>query len=255
MSGGNKGLWRYNNSTKSRGVSGNTTGPTASLPAPGNAGNTYWPANGSYLYEDNGVSWQAFGPIQPMTPPIPANFMWVNQSTATETFTNGCAFINNSTSAGETINASLRLMTVPTAPYTVTIACNPFFTIAPSGPSYSFALPIAWYNSTSTNLFVLNIRNDTSIFNYAIDEWASPTTGGTELVAPVNINFIRQWPSWFRGEDDGTNRNLYWGDGYNWFKFYTTANNTYFVPTHIGYGVLPYNTEAGMSVYSWVVGV
>jgi hypothetical protein len=60
----------------------------ANLPPNGQSGDLYLPTNGIATYQNNGTSWQSWGPLITTITPTASNtsFNWYNQGTATQTF-------------------------------------------------------------------------------------------------------------------------------------------------------------------------
>ena len=82
---------------------------------------------------DNGSTWDKFGPIWPMTPPVAADFpTWVNQGTSTCIDNKGAMFLSVPNGA-TAMHVSCRMKAYPTPPFTVEMAFIP--TALPMGAS------------------------------------------------------------------------------------------------------------------------
>ena len=96
----------------------------ANRPAAGTPGRIFLPTDGVFLERDNGSTWDKFGPIWPMTPPVAADFpTWVNQGNATFVDSKGATVPLGSQYV--IAQYALRLKTYPTPPFTVEMAFIP----------------------------------------------------------------------------------------------------------------------------------
>jgi len=122
----------------------------ASRPAAGTPGRIFLPTDGIFLERDDGATWDKFGPIWPMTPPVAADFAtWVNQGTATCIDNKGAVFMDAPNTSS--LNLIMRMKTYPTPPFTVDTAF--MVNARPMGVSH-FAAGLAIRDSVSAKIQV-----------------------------------------------------------------------------------------------------
>jgi hypothetical protein len=99
-------------------------GVVGSRPAAGTAGTLYLPTDAPLAFEDNGSSWQSFGPLLPLTaPPAMSGWTWANQGSSTLTEENGSNRLGWAPSASGFLLRSLT-HAVPSAPYTARLVAD-----------------------------------------------------------------------------------------------------------------------------------
>jgi hypothetical protein len=228
------------------------TGTYASRPAFGTAGKLYLPNNSVNIYEDTGTSWQAFGPIFPITPP-PIASNWVLRQTAsngTLTDTNGSLFLT-ATNRVSTHDYVIADMAAIATPYTVTMAFFPQMIAATGFP----AAQLIAYETSSGKLVGFGPYADTTTGTrmerafYAT--FVSAGTSSIDRIAFGLANLI-----WLRIKDDGTTRSYFMSsDGQNWSLYTSETRATGFntAPDRYGFGVSAQNSPAGMNVVHWSV--
>jgi hypothetical protein len=205
--------------------SGVLTGPTSSLPTPGVAGRIYFPTDGGEIYEDNGISWQAFGPINLLTIPVLSNFTQVNSGgevTYTQS-TNGIYLVNSDDSG----NIRSLVVSTPGVPYTVTAG---FIPLVWDIEFNMYGLVIR--NSGSGNVIVM--RNVLTNPYLELDIYPATDGGsyGSAYLADVGLT---QNILWMRFSYDGTNRHWYISqDGVNFLQVLTQAGGTYITENQVG---------------------
>jgi hypothetical protein len=224
-------------------------GVYGSRPAAGKAGRIYLQTDGYTVDRDNGVSWDSFGPINPITPPDPAySWSWVNQNSATIAAFNGGLLL---TTIANTGTNSARVKSLPVAPYTITVliqslnfvvqgtGTGPFMGLCLRESSTGKAITLATSFGFSKHL-TSSYRLDASL-NY------SSTNVDAEI---VGLN-------WLRFKDDGATRFLQGSnDGFNFITLYSEANNAYIVPNQVGFLANSFQSTqpTTLTIYSWVEG-
>lgn len=230
------------------------TGTTASLPAAGTAGRLYYPTDGKFVYQDNGTTWQPWGPIYPCSPPVDANFSWVNQGSASVSSTNGGVTLT-APSNGNTDSVRTRVASSPAAPYSVTIGFNTMI-LAGSGAGVCGLLLRESSTGKMTALFYGDAGGGGKGAFYNVYNLSSPTSFSGSL---ASYQSEAQAPIWLRIHDDGTNLTYYIGcSPYDFIQLYSQARTAAFTtaPNQYGFGMDPYGGSAGaiMSVFHLLAG-
>lgn len=226
-----------------------SSGPTASLPAPGTAGSVYFPTDGAVIYEDNGTIWQPFGPIQTVftAPPAVGSLSWVNQATSTAITTHGGIYLSN-TSVGGGENVSALVTSAPATPYTFTA-----FLRGMGGFSNYSMWGLCWRDSGSGSLVLFDCYTGC---NLNARKMASPTSFNGDYFTIGTTSQISWSGVWFRLEDDGVNRNFYYSNnGFDFVKVFNTARTDFITPNQIGIFVDCINAGiyTALHVLSWKV--
>jgi hypothetical protein len=190
------------------------------------------------------------GLAQRLYPIDPAQFSWTNQGSATETTTNGFAYLEIPSSATNSLR--IRRKAQPATPYVITVG---FLALV---VNFSFFdAGICFRESATSKLEVLRLASaaaSTSIYL---------TTASSETALVSNIYTLGIMGNggfgqlmWFRMANDGTNLTMsYSVNGYNFTAIGAArAKNAYFTtaPDQVGYFC---NTSASApysaSFYSW----
>lgn len=220
------------------------SGTLASRPAAGTAGNLYLPTDAPYLYRDNGSAWQAFGRIQAMTPPVAANFSWVNQGSAS--FGTNGGVLSMLAPASTSDNLRLLVKSIPSAPYTITAA----LVTNSQNVNYLFG-GLVLRDSASGKLIVLEQFTNggfIGLVNYNSPTSQSGTQSGSK--SHGNVGLV-----WFQIQDDNTNRTFRASaDGTNWYQIYSGARTTFITPDQVGFflDASHATADATMTVYSYL---
>lgn len=220
------------------------SGTYANLPASGiDTGETYYFTDS--LYDKarwNGSSWVHFIGGNSVTPPVSADYAWVNQGSATVTTTYGGVVLYAPSSASNSLR--VRVKTIPAAPYTAIMAL-----VGSAGSAASAHGGIALRDSAGGGIVLLEYRfSDESFFTekYTNATTYSATYGSTAMrvTGPVR---------WLRIVDDNTNRKTSVSvDGTNWMQIHTVGRTDFITPDQIGYYLNVANSvEAYMNVISF----
>lgn len=219
-----------------------SSGPLASLPTAGTAGNVYLPTDGIYQYVDNGGTYLKYGPLQLLTEPVNADFSWVNQGAATVSTARGGVYLHNEGHAGESM--SMRIKTIPTAPFVVTMACQ-IHMIAMSDLHCGMCL-----RETSSGKIVTNSAYSTGFVQYKY-------SGSTSFAGQYNTKALPRGYSglhWFRIEDDGTNRITSVSDnGVTFQVLHSVGNTDYITADQIGFYVNAKAASQPSDIGLWVL--
>lgn len=207
----------------------------ANRPAAGRTGALFIPSDGLSIQRDSGAAWMSFGPVfRQIQPPVVSDFTWVNQEGATAVDQGGTILLTDPEHNG--IDARLLVKAAPSTPYTITArfvrCCRAF-----SGSAFvRFGLlfrdsggdafrAILWQ-------FTPNSSNGTKI---AVHSYAAPSGVVSALLAATFIG-VDEDNSYFRIEDDGTDRNFYVSpDGITYLRIYTEANDAGFTADQVGF--------------------
>lgn len=241
-------------------------GTYVNLPTAGIAGRLYQATDGPFIFQDNGTSWQAFGPVLPAgtltSSTLPS---WINQNGATADFTGGSLCF--STSAAPTGTHSILYNTI-TAPYTVTVhfdcwntattGFNGFNLMFLNSSSGAFSnIQVAWSNPAAAPPYPAIYVEKWTNYNTFSAEYTHlyyPTVSSTST--PGNIHG-HAYPNWLRIKDDGTtNRYYYYSfDGLHWNTLYTVARTDFVTPNAVGISLRKDGTDSNdktVRVWSWV---
>jgi hypothetical protein len=227
-------------------------GTLANRDAAGQPSRLYFPNTG-FACVDNGTAWDML-PYWQMTPPVIADFTWVNQGGATVTDRKGMMVLEPPTAAS---GDSLRLLvkTAPATPYKITLAMMSTDPEIISGTSGSQG--ICWRESGTGKIITFGLGRGTdtySVYKWYHTQWTNPTTiaGGGQISARY-VPLI--WPYWVRFGDDGTNRTVEMsGDGITWQLYEAPeSRSTFFTADQVGvYANQSLNTKTVKRVVSFL---
>lgn len=233
--------------------------PSSSIP-----GRTFWPTNGSTLFRDDGSLWHPFGPSFPMTSLIDSQFSWVNQGSATLDLSHGGAILATPAGAA-TDNLHLRMKTIPSAPYTITMACIPLIPF----PSNFNACGLALRDSGTGKIITFAVSSDSTQVptNLVLSgiKWTDATTFSafytltpTAAADYASLVGFRLGPClWLQIKDDNSNRSLrISNDGISFQSLHSVGRTDFITPDQIGFFVNQQNASFGLSlnVLSWTEG-
>lgn len=224
-----------------------TTAAYASRPAAGNAGDLFLPSDGFYLERDTGSAWEPWGPIFPFTAPANGDFSWVNQGSATVTTTNGGIHIA-SPSNGSAQNLRLRVKTLPSAPYTITVGFIPLLHYADFSQ-----IVVGLRNSTNDDAVLVKFANNGQALQFSWEQWNSNSSGGVgSYIGAQGSQMLRGPIVWLRFRDDNTNRILSWSsDGQNFIQLHSIGRTNFVTPDQFCIGVNPFSQETGVTLLSF----
>src|SRR5215471_185998 len=214
-------------------------------PAASKDGLIYIPTNVPYIYRDNGTAWKAFGPRRKITPPVDSEFTWLNQTTATLDTSKGTIYLSApSNSSAE--NCKMRYKALPTAPYTITMGFFPVFTYVPSGSANIGMFIMA----SDFNKFLTMAQSYTTLYNHSYN---SPTVFST-FNAQGDVVMAGIGGTWFRIQDNGTNRLFQYSfDSFYWQTINTMSNTNFTTTSYCGFYINPYSLATGINVFHWEV--
>jgi hypothetical protein len=177
--------------------------------------------------------------IAPFTPPIDANFSWINQGTATTASTvnpNGVYFLAPAISGGS--NMIVRYVAAPATPYHVQTYIQPTFL----QNDYAWGLVFVESGSGKMVSHFMQQSDSPAHAKAAVVKHPSATTGGSYYTGFPLIGLM--FPNWFRVGDDGTNLTFDFSpDGNNWWNMFTVSRTDYLTtgPNQVGFFLYPSN--------------
>jgi hypothetical protein len=211
----------------------------ANRPAAGRAGAMFIASDGIAIWRDNGVSWDAYGPINRFTPPpAVANWTFINQGGATAVDLAGSILITDPAHSGN--DARLLVRAAPSTPYVITACILPSFDqgddldaipsfgilFRNSGGDVFHNISYGWVNSGTFQA--------TTPWQRAVSEWTSPSTFNTTLITTRRITHSPH-VAWLRIADNGTNRTFaISADGVHFETLFTEASNAVFTADQVG---------------------
>jgi hypothetical protein len=227
----------------------------ANKPSAGTPGRIFLPTDGIFLERDNGSTWEKFGPIWPMMPPVAADFpRWVNQGDATITDNKGAPFLFAPVNTNS--NLRCRVKDYPAGSFTVEMA---------------YVLNAWGYNGTAMG--GLCIRDSISqrlvtfgpyFYNGDLQVQAYNCNSPTSTSGGVTGSAATHWGEtallWLKYYDDGTtNRVISCSvDGYNWSQIVSISRTDWLVPNEIGFFVnayagyiASYGVPTGLNLLHW----
>lgn len=232
------------------------------MPSSSVVGREYLPTDGTHLFRDNGIAWRPFGPLFPMTLVDNTAYSWVNQGSASVSTTHGSLILSDGAGSG-TDNLRLRVKTIPSAPYTATMAIIPLLPF----PSNFNACGICLRDSGTGKIITFGLASDSTQFAsgqvLSAIKWNSATSfsGFYTLTPTIAANYaaantLMLGPClWLQIVDNNTNRLLkISNDGINFQQLHSVSRTDFITPDQIGFFVNPNNASFGVTldVLSWV---
>jgi len=230
----------------------------ANRPAAGTPGRIFLPTDGIFLERDNGSTWDKFGPIWPVTPPVAADFpTWVNQGTATCIDSKGGMYLSvpNSSSC----NMALRVKTYPTPPFTVEMA---FIFNAHCMGATGFNIGLVIRDSVSGKIQSYGVGGEMyqmELMGYNYNSYSSAS--GAITGWPAAAHFTDQPIVWLKYYDDNASARVISVsvDGYNWAQVVSLTRTDWCTPNQIGVAIEPrigYSSswgtaDTGMALLHW----
>ncbi len=207
-------------------------GTLANLPASNmKAGDKYYTTDGLYNYVFDGSNWRAMHGSRIVTPPVPADFSWVNQGDASLSTASGGLTVSGPGNAST--NLRIQKKTAPSAPWTATALIAAF-----TGAADNHRAGIVMRENATGKLLTLSTGGGaTSNAGITVDRWNSPTSFSAQPKAtniPVQ-NF--QNGLWVRAKYDSTNVKFFFSpDGFIWSEYYTESKTAFFTtaPDEVG---------------------
>jgi hypothetical protein len=227
----------------------------ANRPAAGTPGRIFLPSDGLFIERDNGATWEKFGPIWPMTPPVASDFpTWVNQGSATITDNKGAIWLYSPYSSTE--NLRIRVKSYPATPFTVEMVLLPNVWMYTG----NIAMGLCLRDSVSQKLVCVGLGGGTSDMQIKGGNWTSHTSYSGGITGwPSNMHHSESPLIFLKYYDDGS-ANRVWSvsvDGTTWTQLVSISRTDFLTPNQIGIFVnsgCGYNSpyaDIGMTVLSW----
>ena len=238
-----------NGSGGSGGGIATNTGPIASLPAAGNAGNLYFATDSVYEnLRDNGASWDYFYHGAKVTPPGGITWAWNNQGSCVATQQINGALNINCPSNGASDNVRSYEFSASATPWTDTFRVRPLIT---SMDFNNAGLSLRESSTGKLMVFYLTF-NATSLDSpsfLSVDTWNSVTSHASNLIQQF-IQISGSTDLVLRITDQGIGGNLIFSysvdNGISFLTWLTVARNSFFTtgPDKVGISVNP-NNQSG----------
>lgn len=223
----------------------------ANLPTAGTAGRSQIITDGCTLAIDDGSAWNHFGIFTPnLTPPVDAQFSWVNQGSATVSTARGGVILTAPNAAGYNLRMRYKALT---APFKVTI----YFT--PNLPNNDYmTCGLGLRSSVSSKNVEIHLANSSNRQALEVNKNTNETTYSS-TAATVYAENAGHWIRWFQVEDDNTNIYFrYSCNGKMWLTLFSEARGGFFSNGSTPTGAFFYtNTNGGslsaqMHVKHWL---
>ena len=231
----------------------------ASRPAAGTPGRIFLPTDGLFIERDNGSSWDKFGPIWPMTPPVAADFgTWVNQGSATIVDNKGAIFLGSGpATSGE--NLRCRVKAYPAVSFTVEMA---FLPNAWGYSNYYGCCGLCIRDSGGGKIVCYGAGGTSSSLEARGDNYNSATAVSGVVTGWPSNRHCYDSPLIFLKYTDNltTTRTISFShDGINWTQMLSVSRTDFLTPNQIGIfvnGIAGYSSsngqlDTGMTVLSW----
>ena len=180
-----------------------------------------------------------------LIPPVPADFSWLNQGSASLSTADDRMYVSGpSNGTAQSIHAQVKA--IPTAPYKIDITFYPllYFT------QYS-QVCVGWRQSSDGKIVVFNIYTEGDEIKVNVLRFSDATTFNTSLIGSRADSLPFQ-PCIVRLEDDNSNRIIsYSGDGNNFVPFYSEGRTSYLTASQSLFGINPYSQFSGITVAGW----
>jgi hypothetical protein len=194
------------------------------------------------------------GPNQLLTPPVDAQFSWVNQGGASVVTGDFGICLRVPASAARSLR--IRDKAAPTTPYTITAGF--FYTILDEVTTGDCDFGLGFRNNAGGQIAFLDYGGFSNSYdNLIVRKLTSPTVFSADYLAK---NF-RQNSSllWMRIRDDGVNRiSSVSPDGVNFIQFHSVARTDFVTPDRVFWGMSNVSTanqvDGLFTLVSWLEG-
>jgi len=197
------------------------------IPLPEKTGKLYFPTNkAGNIARDNGASWDYYGMLHKLVPPVAGDFAWVNQGGASYDATYGPLQFQSIAGAGN--NLRILKKAAPATPYSITI----FYT-AMHWNGVQSRVGFVWRQSSDGKLVTVATKGLTN--SYENSKWTDPTTFSANYQSFSLAQFSSPDIMWLRMSDDGVNRTVEYGpDGINWREYHTVGRTDFLTADEVG---------------------
>lgn len=230
------------------------SGTYASLPAAGVAGRKYYCTDSVYTMVDTGSEWLHLIDDMIVTPPVLADFTWVNQDTATAVDTYGGIYMETTVGLGNQHNHMSLVKTAPNTPYSIVLGLMPYM------PSTAFGLcGGVWRNSSSGNFSTIRhgTENGGSFFyQFMLEHFNSPNSAnGFAYLRNFQMGSTRQ-PIYVKFTDDGVDRKIFYSSNPNSFplEYHSVVRTNHITPNQVGIHINNYSQPQRCHFVHWKEG-
>lgn len=181
-----------------------------------------------------------------LTPPIDANFAWVNQGSATIDTSNGGIYVSGPATAG--VDLHIRVMTAPATPYVVTAL---FMTNMPA--ETSGVVGLIFRQSSDGKIATCVVSQTSGFLRGQSTKYTNPTTFSAVY---QNVALPSYQRIWLRIADNGTNRICsYSYDGIHFKQFHSVTRTDFLTANQIGFAIDSNNATYGSDMWllSWKI--
>lgn len=224
------------------GAAGNSIYSTAIGSEPGspNTGDADLYSNGPLMARFDGASWIPFGAVWRYTPPVFADFAWINQGTAQASTTNGGILLFKT--GDGSLNFRILKKAAPSTPWFLVCAFMPNLKVS----NFNRA-GLVYRQSSDGKLIGVCMSYAGSWQNLRMN---SPTSfAGVENHWVGTSAFYGYPVQWVQISDDGTNRKVWLSrDGFAWNLTYSELSGTFLTADEIGFFVDPNNGNFGVGI-------
>ena len=214
-------------------------GALASLPGSSSTtGNSYFTTDSPYSFVWTGAAWQAFFGARAVTIPVPGDFAWVNQGTATVDSSHG---VMTMIAPQAVSNYRMRVATAPGATFSATMLFSPLTLVGNNRSGVCL-------RESGTSKIVSMAFGGAGANNggIAVDRWTNSTTFSAQVLnATLTYQSLQSAGIWAKVELDATNIRFYLStDGYNFTQYYTELKAAFFTtaPDQAGIFIAPEST-------------
>lgn len=203
----------------------------ANIPAASNDGDLFLPSDGYSIYRDTGAAWAPWGLSFPLeTPPVVADWTWVNQGGASATDTSGAILLSAPTGVGD--NFRILKKSAPSTPYVITLLLLMKIEII-----NSIFTGFVWRQSSDGKLVVFGLYNSAG-FGFHVTKWTDASTYSADYARTTPIHGIQRTLLWLRCEDNATNRICSYSlDGQNFTAYHTVGRTDFLTADEVGFAI------------------
>ena len=223
-----------------------STGAVGSEPGSPASGDLYLPDNGVNIERYSGAAWIPWGPIFPVTPPIDANYAWINQGGALVNANASSIYLLGPAVSG--INWRIRKKAAPSPPYIITAAF-----LLSGIRAIDHAIGLCFRQSSDGKLHLLEVESASATANAKLG--SQKYTSATAFSATyVEVDYDPGRLVFLRIADDNTNRICSVSpDGQNWIVISAIGRTDFLTADEVGFAVDVENTTwpVGVTLISW----
>jgi hypothetical protein len=187
------------------------------------------------------------GPSSILTPPVPAQFSWRNQGSATLATGDYGMTISMAALAGDNFRIQEKAMAF-SPPYTVTVGLRTF------RPDLNFAgVGVGWLQNSDGKLITINYNFGavTGLSNVQVGKYNNVTTFSAAYLS-IAMNLGNKF--WMRMQDTGVNRlSSISADGINFMQIHSIGRTDFLTADRIFFFTNPQNATLGTmtNCFSW----